>query len=201
MTKRISRRSFAKIAGTAALVSTTTPQLNPFAKQSPGAEPSMQTTQSREFPKGFLWGSATASYQVEGAVNEDGRGPSIWDTFSHTPGKVVDNATGDVADDHYHHYKEDIQLMKELGVKSYRFSIAWPRVFPNGDGSPNPRGLDFTTILSMNYWPTTSSHLPRSITGICHNHFRNAEVAGSRVTPQRRLATTPVMLPSAYQIE
>ena len=124
MTKRISRRSFAKIAGTAALVSTTTPQLNPFAKQSPGAEPSMQTSQNREFPKGFLWGSATASYQVEGAVNEDGRGPSIWDTFSHTPGKVVDNATGDVADDHYHHYKEDIQLMKALGVKSYRFSIA-----------------------------------------------------------------------------
>jgi len=171
MTKRISRRSFAKIAGSAALVSTTTPQLNPFAKQSTGAEPSMQTTQGREFPKGFLWGSATASYQVEGAVNEDGRGPSIWDTFSHTPGKVVENATGDVADDHYHRYKEDIQLMKALGVKSYRFSIAWPRVFPNGDGSPNPKGLDFYNhlvdeLLANNIQPFATLYhwdLPQSL--------------------------------------
>src|SRR6478752_3759324 len=108
MTKRISRRSFAKIAGSAALVSTTTPQLSPFAKQSPGAEPSMQTSQNREFPKGFLWGSATASYQVEGAVNEDGRGPSIWDTFSHTPGRTVNGDTGDVADDHYHRLDSDL---------------------------------------------------------------------------------------------
>jgi beta-glucosidase len=107
----------------------------------------MQATSTREFPKSFLWGSATASYQVEGAVNEDGRGPSIWDTFSHRPGRVVENATGDVADDHYHRYKEDIQLMKSLGVKSYRFSIAWPRVFPAGDGAPNPKGLDFYNRL------------------------------------------------------
>jgi beta-glucosidase len=84
-----------------------------------------------------------ASYQVEGAVAEDGRLPSIWDTFSHTPGKVANNATGDVADDHYHRYKDDVQLMKALGVKAYRFSIAWPRVFPNGSGAPNPKGLDF----------------------------------------------------------
>jgi len=102
---------------------------------------------AREFPKGFLWGSATASYQVEGAFNEDGRGPSIWDTFSHTPGKVVNNANGDVADDHYHRYKEDVQLMKALGVKSYRFSVAWPRVFPRGNGAPNPKGLDFYNRL------------------------------------------------------
>ncbi|HJX89049.1 MAG TPA: GH1 family beta-glucosidase [Pyrinomonadaceae bacterium] len=170
MTKRISRRSFAKIAGSAALVSTTNPQL-PFAKQPARAEASMQTTQSREFPKGFLWGSATASYQVEGAVNEDGRGPSIWDTFSHTPGKVVDNATGDVADDHYHRYKEDVQLMKALGVKSYRFSIAWPRVFPNGDGSPNPEGLDFYNrlvdeLLANNIQPFATLYhwdLPQSL--------------------------------------
>jgi beta-glucosidase len=170
MTKRISRRSFAKIAGSAALVSTTNPQL-PFAKQPARAEASMQTTQSREFPKGFLWGSATASYQVEGAVSEDGRGPSIWDTFSHTPGKVVDNATGDVADDHYHRYKEDVQLMKALGVKSYRFSIAWPRVFPNGDGSPNPQGLDFYNrlvdeLLANNIQPFATLYhwdLPQSL--------------------------------------
>ena len=95
----------------------------------------------------FIWGTATASYQVEGAVKEDGRGPSIWDTFSHTPGKVVSNATGDVANDHYHLYKGDVQLMKALGAKAYRFSIAWPRVFPNGDGPPNPKGLDFYNRL------------------------------------------------------
>jgi beta-glucosidase len=143
MTKRISRRTFAKIAGTAALASTTSTALTPLGR----TEAAMQNTQAREFPKGFLWGSATASYQVEGAASEDGRGPSIWDTFSHTPGKVVENATGDVADDHYHRYKEDVQLMKSLGVKSYRFSIAWPRVFPNGSGSPNPKGLDFYNRL------------------------------------------------------
>jgi beta-glucosidase len=144
MTKRISRRMFGKIAGSAAVATTASATLSPFAA---GVEAPVQTSQSREFPKGFLWGSATASYQVEGAVNEDGRGPSIWDTFSHTPGKVVENATGDVADDHYHRYKEDVQLMKALGVKTYRFSIAWPRVFPNGDGLPNPKGLDFYNRL------------------------------------------------------
>ena len=143
MTKRISRRTFAKIAGTAALASTTSTALTPLGR----TEAAMQNTQAREFPKGFLWGSATASYQVEGAASEDGRGPSIWDTFSHTPGKVVENATGDVADDHYHRYKEDVQLMKSLGVKTYRFSIAWPRVFPSGSGSPNPKGLDFYNRL------------------------------------------------------
>ncbi len=143
MTKKVSRRTFAKIAGTAALASTSSTLLTP-----PGhTESPMQNTQAREFPKGFLWGSATASYQVEGAAKEDGRGPSIWDTFSHTPGKTVDNATGDVADDHYHRYKEDVQLMKSLGVKTYRFSIAWPRVFPTGSGSPNPKGLDFYNKL------------------------------------------------------
>lgn len=98
---------------------------------------------SRRFPDGFLWGSATASYQVEGAVHEDGRGTSIWDTFSHTPGKTHGGDTGDVADDHFHRFKTDIALMKALGVKGYRFSVAWPRVFPDGVGAPNPKGLDF----------------------------------------------------------
>ncbi len=100
-------------------------------------------TGARSFPAGFLWGSATASYQVEGAVKEEGRGPSIWDTFSHTAGKTHNGDTGDVADDHFHRYKEDIQLMKDLGLKTYRFSIAWSRVFPTGTGAPNPKGLDF----------------------------------------------------------
>src|SRR3954468_6387962 len=151
MKRKVSRRTFAKIAGAAALASSvpTVPALGSHAavttkNKEAGAS---QSPTGREFPKGFLWGSATASYQVEGAVNEDGRGPSIWDTFSHTPGKVVNNSTGDIADDHYHRYKEDVQLMKSLGVKTYRFSIAWPRVFPQGAGAPNPKGLDFYNRL------------------------------------------------------
>ena len=144
MTRKFSRRTFAKIAASATVATTTSTSLGSFDS---APETPLQTTPARTFPKDFLWGTATASYQVEGAVNEDGRGPSIWDTFSHTPGKTVDNATGDVADDHYHRYKDDIQLMKNLGVKSYRFSIAWPRVFPTGVGEPNPKGLDFYNRL------------------------------------------------------
>jgi beta-glucosidase len=96
-----------------------------------------------QFPPGFVWGAATSSYQIEGAVTEDGRGPSIWDTFSHTRGKVDNGDTGDVACDHYHLYPRDIDLMRELGLNGYRFSINWPRVFPTGRGRPNPAGLDF----------------------------------------------------------
>jgi len=98
---------------------------------------------SRTFPESFLWGSATASYQVEGAVHEDGRGATIWDTFSHTPGKTHNGDTGDVADDFYHLYPHDIQLMKEMGLRSFRFSVAWSRIFPSGKGAPNAKGLDF----------------------------------------------------------
>ncbi|HJP94911.1 MAG TPA: GH1 family beta-glucosidase [Pyrinomonadaceae bacterium] len=146
MSRKISRRTFAKIAGATALSSTV--QLPALAaKALPQGGAVTQGDALRAFPPGFIWGTATASYQVEGAVNEDGRGPSIWDTFSHTPGRVVDNANGDIADDHYHLYKADVQLMKWLGVKAYRFSIAWPRVFPNGDGPANPKGLDFYNRL------------------------------------------------------
>lgn len=96
------------------------------------------------FPPGFLWGAATASYQIEGAWNEDGRGESIWDRFSHTPGKIKDGTTGDVACDHYHRWRDDIALMKELGLQAYRFSIAWPRVYPLGRGlRANDVGLGF----------------------------------------------------------
>ncbi|WP_231747849.1 family 1 glycosylhydrolase, partial [Auraticoccus cholistanensis] len=95
------------------------------------------------FPADFVWGTATASYQIEGAVDEDGRRPSIWDTFSHTPGKVWNGDTGDVACDHYHRFAEDVALMAELGVDAYRFSVAWPRVVPAGTGAVNPAGLDF----------------------------------------------------------
>ncbi|WP_420033799.1 GH1 family beta-glucosidase [Streptomyces sp. cg28] len=95
------------------------------------------------FPAGFLWGSATASYQIEGAVREDGRTPSIWDTFSHTPGKVLNGDTGDVAVDHYHRWRDDVRLMADLGLTAYRFSVAWPRVQPTGRGPAVQRGLDF----------------------------------------------------------
>ncbi|MFC4388735.1 GH1 family beta-glucosidase [Gracilibacillus marinus] len=96
-----------------------------------------------EFPKDMKWGAATASYQIEGAVNEGGRGVSIWDTFSKTPGNVVNGDNGDVACDSYHRYKEDVQIMKELGIKVYRFSVAWPRIFPNGTGEVNKEGLEY----------------------------------------------------------
>ncbi|MEX2536553.1 MAG: GH1 family beta-glucosidase [Trueperaceae bacterium] len=96
-----------------------------------------------EFPEEFVWGASTASYQIEGAARENGRGPSIWDTFSHTPGKVAGGDTGDVACDHYHRYREDVGLMSELGLGAYRFSVAWPRIFPSGWGRPNRKGLDF----------------------------------------------------------
>ncbi len=95
------------------------------------------------FPEGFVWGVATAAYQIEGAAHEDGRGDSIWDRFSHTPGKTLNGDTGDVACDHYHRFPEDIQLMSELGVGAYRFSIAWPRILPKGKGQVNEAGLAF----------------------------------------------------------
>ncbi|MFC8694542.1 GH1 family beta-glucosidase [Streptomyces parvus] len=94
-------------------------------------------------PADFTWGVATAAYQIEGAVAEDGRSPSIWDTFSHTPGKVDGGDTGDIACDHYHRVPEDIDLIKQLGADAYRFSVAWPRVVPGGDGPVNKAGLDF----------------------------------------------------------
>ncbi|GAA1661453.1 GH1 family beta-glucosidase [Catellatospora bangladeshensis] len=95
------------------------------------------------FPPGFRWGAATASYQIEGAAAEDGRTPSIWDTMSRQPGRVFRNHSGDVACDHYHRYRDDVRLMSELGLGTYRFSVAWPRIKPDGSGPVNPRGLDF----------------------------------------------------------
>ncbi len=100
------------------------------------------------FPTGFIWGSGTAAYQIEGAINEDGRGPSIWDTFSALPGKVLNGDTGAVACDSYHRWPEDIRLMRELKLKNYRFSVAWPRIVPAGRGPVNERGLDFYERLT-----------------------------------------------------
>src|SRR5882672_378032 len=139
MLGKFSRRHFAKLAGFSALAMAATP-----AKPDDNdAKPAPDRHAPAAFPKGFLWGTATSAYQIEGAVDEDGRGRSIWDTFSHTPGKIADHSNADRANDHYHRYKEDVGLIKELGVKAYRFSIAWPRVFPEGTGAPNPKGLDF----------------------------------------------------------
>jgi len=98
---------------------------------------------SRVFPAGFAWGAATASYQIEGAVTADGRGESIWDRFSHTPGRVANGDTGDVSCDHYHRWRDDVAIMAGLGLNAYRFSVAWPRVIPAGTGAVNAAGLDF----------------------------------------------------------
>ncbi|GAA3924440.1 GH1 family beta-glucosidase [Actinomadura viridis] len=113
------------------------------------------------FPAGFRWGAATAAYQIEGAAGEDGRGPSIWDTFARTPGKVLGGDTGDVAVDHYHRFREDIALMSDLGLTSYRFSISWPRVQPSGSGPLSQAGADFYRRLvdalleaGIEPWPT-----------------------------------------------
>jgi beta-glucosidase len=99
------------------------------------------------FPKGFHWGTATASYQIEGAWNADGKGESVWDRFSHTPGRIKTGDTGDVACDHYNRWREDVALMKKLDQTSYRFSIAWPRIQPTGKGPANQKGLDFYSRL------------------------------------------------------
>src|ERR1700720_3435593 len=112
MARRVTRRKFAQVAGAAAVgasAGSAAAGTAGAAQRSPGAAPQAVP---RAFPSAFLWGTATASYQVEGAVHEDGRGPSVWATFSHTAGKVVNNANGDVANDHYHRYKQDVQLMK-----------------------------------------------------------------------------------------
>jgi beta-glucosidase len=141
---RFTRRAFARLLGSAAIAPTA---ISTLATSSAEAQGTPTQPAAHKFPQGFLWGSATAAYQVEGAYNEDGRGPSIWDTFSHTPGKTNNGDTGDVANDHYHRYKEDVQLMKALGLKTYRFSVSWPRIFPQGTGTPNPKGLDFYNRL------------------------------------------------------
>ncbi|MDT0158172.1 GH1 family beta-glucosidase [Microbacterium sp. ARD32] len=110
--------------------------------------PAPKAQPTTPFPDGFVFGTATAAYQIEGAAREDGRGPSIWDTFSHTPGRVAHGDTGDVACDHYHRMDADLDLMAELGVDSYRFSISWPRIVPSGRGRTAQAGLDFYRRLA-----------------------------------------------------
>lgn len=115
--------------------------MHTVAEQATDAIPQSEIDGAR-FPDGFLWGMATASYQVEGAWNEDGKGESIWDRYAHAPGHIKGGDTGDVACDHYHLYKKDIALLKQLNQKSYRFSISWARIQPDGTGAPNQKGLD-----------------------------------------------------------
>lgn len=103
----------------------------------------MKQTNETDFPDNFLWGAASAAYQIEGASQEDGKGASIWDTFTKIPGKTKNHTDGTVAVDHYHRFSEDIQLMAKMKLKAYRFSIAWSRIIPDGDGEINQAGLDF----------------------------------------------------------
>jgi beta-glucosidase len=134
VTRRLTRREFAKTIGAAGALSSA--PLSGALGQSPAPK-------SLAFPADFLWGCATSAYQIEGAVAADGRGPSNWDTFAHTPGKTHQGETGDVAADSYHLYKEDVKLLKDLGAKTYRFSISWSRIFPEGRGKPNEAGLAY----------------------------------------------------------
>ncbi|MEO3818677.1 GH1 family beta-glucosidase [Plantactinospora sp. B24E8] len=124
-------------AGTGATLTGCDAESDPERRTSPEARLGLR------FPEGFGWGAATSAYQIEGAAKEDGRGESVWDTFSHTPGRVRNGDTGDVAADHYHRYLGDLDLMQELGLATYRFSISWPRIQADGTGTPNQRGLDF----------------------------------------------------------
>lgn len=157
---RISRRQFGKGVAAVAAAAYAGVSLPEFAlgEARPGRI---------EYPKGFLWGCATAAYQIEGGAKADGRGPSLWDVFSHTPGKTHNGDTGDVADDSYHLYKEDVQLLKNLGVSTYRMSISWSRIFPTGKGEVNQKGLDYynrvvdellanniTPYITMFHWDT-----------------------------------------------
>ena len=146
--KNTNRRDFIKLSGTAALGLSAINFIGCKNEKSEIEKTSNpQLDQGRKFPDNFVWGTATAAYQVEGAVNEDGRGVSIWDTYSKISGNILNNDNGDIACDMYHRYKEDIQLMKSIHSAAYRFSISWPRVFPNGTGTANPKGLDFYNKL------------------------------------------------------
>jgi beta-glucosidase len=130
--RRVSRRDLLALGGAGALAASAMPVAGKAADSA-----------ARNFPQGFLWGTATSAYQIEGAWNEDGKGLSIWDVFAHQRGRIRNNDTGDVALDHYHRYRDDVQLMKALGTNAYRFSLSWPRIFPQGTGTPNAKGLDF----------------------------------------------------------
>jgi beta-glucosidase len=147
----INRRDFLKnslIAGSGALLVGKGLASGAFAPREPVPDAAeISDPIAARFPKGFLWGAATSSYQVEGAWNADGKGESIWDRFAHTPGKIRDGSTGDIACDQYHRYRDDIAILQQLNLKSYRFSTSWPRIQPTGTGPANPKGLDYYSRL------------------------------------------------------
>ena len=142
-----SRRHFlSKTAGLAAVVAATGVPAS-IASAKP-ARTAKSSPNDFSFPPDFYWGAATAAYQIEGAANEDGRKPSVWDTFCRIPGRVKNGDTGDVACDHYHRFEDDVKLMAELGIKHYRFGISWPRIIPDGRGAVNEKGVDFYRRLT-----------------------------------------------------
>src|SRR5688500_6508301 len=141
MDMRVSRRKFLQTTAAVAGGLVVNPTLARDAPPDEGQTAAM-------FPPDFLWGAATAAYQVEGASREDGKGESIWDRFAHTPGRVHNGDTGDIACDSYHRYPEDIALLRQLNLRSYRFSVSWPRIQANGRGAPNPKGLDYYKRLT-----------------------------------------------------
>jgi len=142
----IDRRSF--LTGTLSAVAASVAGSRLAAQPTTAVQPANLALVGSQFPKDFMWGAATASYQVEGAANEDGRKPSVWDVFSRIPGRVKNGDTGDVACDHYHRFRDDVKLMAELGIKHYRFSIAWPRIVPDGRGAVNEKAYDFYKNLA-----------------------------------------------------
>src|SRR5262245_54431818 len=143
----LTRRASIELAGTSAIGLSMATLSSRAHAQSTNDQPGAACEAARRFPDGFYWGTGTSAYQIEGAWNEDGKGVSIWDTYTHVAGNIKNDDTGDVANDHYHRYKDDVALMRSIGVKAYRFSIAWPRIFPEGEGQPNPKGLDFYSRL------------------------------------------------------
>jgi len=144
-----------------------------------------------EFPHDFLWGAATAAYQIEGAWQADGKGESIWDRFTHTPGKIVDGSTGNVACDHYHRWADDIALMKSLNIQSYRFSVAWPRILPAGRGRVNQAGLDFYSRLVDELLAADMLPFVTLYHWTCRKHCK-MKGAGRNVPRQRRLWNMPM---------
>ncbi len=148
------------------------------------------------FPQHFLWGAATAAYQVEGGHDADGKGPSIWDIYAHQPGATFENTNGDVAVDHYHRFREDVALMAEMGLQSYRFSISWPRLLPHGRGEVNEAGVRFYSdlideLLAHNIEPMITLYhwdLPQAL---------QDEGAGKREAPPKRSPSMPACVTRA----
>ena len=151
---------------------------------------------AQPFPQGFTWGAATAAYQIEGAAAADGRGPSVWDTFSRTPGKVRGGDTGDIACDAYHRYREDVALMASLGLDAYRFSVSWPRIQPAG--ARRTSGASTTTGRCWTSSPSTASPPPsRSITGTFRKPSRT-RAAGRYATPLSASPSTQASSPRRW---